>query len=196
MLTLKKQQIILLTAILFMTLACGQFNIGIETSPPEVENNKNDSQNSSLPQENLLPTTETQEPGSDYSSYWTEFEDYRNGIRYAIPCSWEAQILEPAQDPTGQGSYPIVNYTEEWTRSFPRGAGIWEKGAIKIDMSVRDIANWGFSPGISMVDYVNGQDYENSETELISVEDLVINDQQALLVTTESKFGIGQYYLS
>ena len=195
MLTLKKPQIILLTAILFMPLACGQFDFGIETSPPEDNINEPDSQNPGSSQSNLPSNTETQEPGIDYSSYWTEFEDYRNGIRYAIPCSWEAQIPEPGQDPTGRGSYPIVNYTEEWTRTFPRGVGIWEEGAIKIDMSVRDIANWGFSPGISMVDYVNGQDYENSETELISIEELVINNQQALLVTTESKFGIGQYYL-
>jgi hypothetical protein len=195
MFTKKKRQIILFTTILFITLACGQFNIGIETSPPEDNIIEPDSQNSGLSQGNVPSNTETQTPETDYSSYWTEFEDYRNGIRYSIPCSWEAQILEPVQDPTGQGSYPIVNYTEEWTRTFPRGAGIWEKGAIKIDMSVRDIANWGFSPGISMVDYVNGQDYENSETELISIEELVINNQQALLVTTESKFGIGQYYL-
>ena len=111
MVSKKKQQIILLAAMLFISLACGQFNFWIGTSPPEVENNKNDSQNSGLPQENLLPNTETQEPDTDYSSYWIEVEDYRNGIRYAIPCSWEAQIPEPDHDPTGQGSYPIVNYT-------------------------------------------------------------------------------------
>ena len=46
-----------------------------------------------------------------------------------------------------------------------------------------------------MSDYVAGLHNEEAESRLLSTKEVIINDQEALLVTTESIFGIGQFYV-
>jgi len=134
-------------------------------------------------------------PEENNSQYWVEVQDYRTGIRFAIPCFWLAHIPEPEQDPSGLGSFAITNYPYEYVRNFPRSVIPEDAGAVKIDILFFEPTDWGSPPGVSMVEFVNTLYSDNTETQLISTEELQVNGQPAVLVTTESIFGLGQFYL-
>ena len=124
-------------------------------------------------------------PDPDGSHLWVEVKDERTGIRYAMPCFWIADIPSGEQNPSGLGSFPIKNYTEEFVMSFgpKRGDLIWENGAIKIDMIYIKGENSGLPAGSNVLDFV--QRLNRGEGEGIeSIEEVTINGQPALLVTT------------
>ena len=131
----------------------------------------------------------------DGSEFWVEMEDPQYGVGFAVPCYWEVNFPQE-YPPGGNGiSYPIRNYTEDYVFSFPRGQGVFENGGIKIDMNFMDGSSWGAAAGTSLIDFVGGLFINDSESSLVESEELVINGQTALLVTTESAFGEGQFYL-
>ena len=68
-------------------------------------------------------------PEPNGSQFWVEVLDDRTGIRFAMPCFWIAEIPSGEQDPSGLGSFPIKNYTEEFVTSFgpKQGDLIWER---------------------------------------------------------------------
>lgn len=135
-------------------------------------------------------------PTEDFSRFWIVQDDTRTGVRFAIPCFWTAQVPPPQQDPGGLGSFSIRNYDYEFAMSFPRSIdGLWESGAIKIDMGYLEGETWGIPPGTSMLDFVTQLYSQDSESKLSAIEEFQINGQPALLVTTESTFGPGQFYL-
>lgn len=87
------------------------------------------------------------------------------------------------------------NYTEEFVFSFPRGVGVFENGGIKIGMNFLHGPSWGADPGTSLIGFVSGPFNDQPEMSIEETEELVINGQPALLVTTETKYGTGQFYL-
>jgi len=192
------RNILLVAAILSLaTTACGQIIVGFETGTPAA----------GAPQEELtqapLPTTTPTEtptpapsPTSEWVQYWTEIQDPYHDFRFAVPCFWLVNF--PAEDPTGSGafSYPVKNYPEEYVFNFPRSIIPPEAGAIKIDMNFLSAAGMrGLPPGTSQLDFVNALYGDDTETRLISTQEVEINGQPALFVTTESNFGIGNFYL-
>ena len=123
-------------------------------------------------------------PNPDGSHLWVEVEDERTGIRFAMPCFWIADIPSGEQDPSGLGSFPIKNYTEEFVTSFgpKQGDLIWENGAIKIDMMYSKGEHLGLPPGASAREFAQGLNRGEGEG-IESLEDVTINGQPALLVT-------------
>ena len=87
------------------------------------------------------------------------------------------------------------NYTEEFVFSFPRGVGVFENGGIKIGMNFLHGPSWGADPGTSLIGFVSGPFNDQPEMSIEATEELVINGQPALLVTTETRYGTGQFYL-
>jgi hypothetical protein len=177
--------------------ACGTFSVGIETQPPATDSPQNDNQTQEQSREVLLPE-ETKEPESDSdgSLFWSEAEDDRTGLRFAVPCFWEVQI--PTLDPSGLGAFFVRNYTEEFVMSHPRGY-VWDTGAMKIDFIYVEASRHGLAPGAALADVaeaITGGEF--SENEVAATEALTINGQQGLLFTQRHKdapSNTGQLYL-
>lgn len=198
-------KIILLVAAASLFLAgCGTIDVGIESlvTPPvasEIEPGGSTGE-VETPQATLdVPSatpTETQEVPTPYVEgwqYWAVGEDTRSGVRFAVPCFWEYEV--PVEDTSAMGSFSIRNYPYSFAESFPRGVGVFEAGGIKIDVLYFDYATWGLpedSTPRELVESMYGQ--ENGESKLVSLEEMVLNTQPALRVTTESNFGIGVMY--
>jgi hypothetical protein len=129
--------------------------------------------------------------GKDYHSDWVKLSDPHYGIQFAVPCFWHVDM--PEKNYRGL-SYIIRNYSYEYSARFPRNdKDFWEGGGIKIDMAFPQKAY----RSISMEDYVENS-YLHAEVddfELVSTEEIEVNGQNALLVTTKSVFGIGHFYL-
>ncbi len=136
------------------------------------------------------PTLDTFDP----TTYWTAVQDPHYGVRFALPCFWLVDFPDLYPEDTGI-SYSVRNYPYEYVENFPRGEGVWESGGIKIDMNFVHVGNWGMSPGIGMEEFVNELYANDSETNLIAADEITVNGQDALLVTTESTFGHGKFYL-
>jgi hypothetical protein len=203
--------VLMLSSILVLT-ACGTFEVNIAVpASPTTQQEKDPTQLSStqiitqivtpLPnQEQPAVSAPTPKPVAQSDSanddnqpnpepngsqFWVEVRDDRTGIRFAMPCYWIAEIPSGEQDPSGMGSFPIKNYTEEFVTSFgpKQGDLIWENGAIKIDMIYIKGEGLGLPPGTSAREFA--QRLDRGETEGIeSIEDVTINGQTALLVTT------------
>lgn len=193
--------ILLLITSLFLT-ACGSVVIGVESPEntlvvDEIEPGASADVVETPQFTKEAPTpTPTQEPTPevDGSAYWTVMEDPRTGVRLAIPCFWEYEI--PELDPGGLGSFSLRNYPYSYAESFPRGEGVFDAGGIKIDMLYFEYADWNLPSGSSPEDLIQvlyGED--NTESKLLSVDEVRFNFQPGWLVTTESTYGIGQLYL-
>lgn len=134
-------------------------------------------------------------PEEDGSQYWMEMEDPGHGFRYAIPCFWRVEF--PGNYGQGSGpSYPIYNYTEDFVRSFPRGEGVFENGGIKIDVGLINLLFLGYVSGVSLQEFATNE-FNTEYSQLLSLEELTINDQEALKLTVQySEYDtLGQYIL-
>jgi hypothetical protein len=111
-------------------------------------------------------------------------------VRFAVPCFWYVDL--PERYGSGQ-AYSLSNYSLEYAMSFPSAIDdMWERGGIKIDMVLVKRPH----PSISMRDYVTDSYSEADHYRIVSIEEQVINNQEALFVTTDSStFGPGQYYM-
>jgi hypothetical protein len=209
-------------AILMMvSSACGQFTIGIETptAPTATSDNSGQAQNNltPLPQpsETLAVLTATPENSDQAqnnptpfpqpsetlapSPYWSVHTDSFTGISFATPCFWEVQLTE-ADPLTSNGGYMRTQnipegYAMQYPLAFPRGTGVFEIGGIKIEFVIFNLTAEGYPAGTSPLDYVTAQSEGDSLSTLVDTEEIEINGQAGLLVTSESNFGVGQYYL-
>ncbi|HSF82060.1 MAG TPA: hypothetical protein VLA49_12540 [Anaerolineales bacterium] len=186
-----------LALLALLTAACGQIIVGFETGTPEGGASQGNQTEAPLP---TTPPTETPTPApsptSEWTQYWTEVLDPYHNIRFAVPCFWLVNL--PAEDPTGSGafSYAVKNFPDDYVFNFPRSAIPPEAGAIKIDMAFLSAADMrGLPPGTSQLDFVNALYGDDPEVSLISTEAVEINGQPALIVTTESNFGIDSFPL-
>jgi hypothetical protein len=175
----------------------------IETSTEPTESAINpkqemlDEPDANGPNDNHLNPTETQistldgKQAENYSSGWIEIRGPHYGIRFAVPCFWHVDM--PEEKYRGL-TYIIRNYSYEFSASFPRNdKDFWESGGIKIDMAFPQKED----RDISMEEYIAHLHVhaEADDFELVSTEEILVNGQKAILVTTESVFGSGHFYL-
>jgi hypothetical protein len=142
--------------------------------------------------EALIQPEKHQDTGKDF---WTVYEDEEYGVRFAVPCFWEVKFPDQYR-PSGTG-YPIRNYSEEFSMSFGKDHGaVWESGGIKIDMNFTSGENWGLPNEATLEDYLTViETAPDPDVELLSSEQILINGQKGLLVTTKDRFGIHAHYL-
>jgi hypothetical protein len=215
---------ILLVSITILSLAssaCGQFTIGIETpaAPTATSDNSGQAQNNPTPLSQPSETPAATSAASDNSGqvennptplpqpsetlapspYWSVHTDSFTGISFATPCFWEVQLTE-ADPLTANGGYMRTQnipegYAMQYPLAFPRGTGVFEIGGIKIEFVIFNLTAEGYPAGTSPLDYVTAQSEGESLSTLVDTEEIEINGQAGLLVTSESNFGVGQYYL-
>lgn len=141
--------------------------------------------------EPVVPT-----PTSEWSQYWTEVQDPYHGIRFALPCFWLSVFPQEDTSQNGDFAFPLKNYPDEYVFNFPRSFIPPDAGAIKIDMVFMSIKTMtSLSPGASQLDFVTTLYSTDTETSLVSTQEVEINGQPALYVTTQSNFGTGNFYL-
>ena len=110
----KLQLLTIMLTLLLVTLACGQFEVGVEepTASPEPTNIP-------APVETNGNNTVRDEPQKpDYSEYWQSVEDPRTGLKFALPCYWSSDFPLAELDPTGLGSESFENFTEQFITSL------------------------------------------------------------------------------
>jgi hypothetical protein len=185
-----------LTMLLTATLACGQFNVGVETPASVVEVAEETTENQGLSRDDIAVSDEsaTTEPEADYSAYWVVMQDPRYDFRFAVPCFWWVEF--PTEYDRGSGpTYHAYNYNQDYVMTFPRGQGVFEAGGVKVGLGIINVPFFGHSPGISLRDFVM-EEYNNDQSEVVTIEDVIINDQTGIFVNFEYKeFGsTGQSY--
>ena len=144
-----------------------------------------------LPEEISESLIQPEEPQDARSDLWTVYEDEAYGVRFAVPCFWEVNF--PSQYHPSGGGYPIRNYSEAFSMSFGKNhAAVWENGGIKIDMNFTSGENWELPDDATLEDFLT---VSNSDPDP-SVEDVLINGQRGLLVTSKVQLGGGvhSYY--
>jgi hypothetical protein len=205
-----KRLYLVMSVLMIAALACGTFNIGIE------ENSSGDSAiviedvdaQDQPPDDDVDAQTDIDDvqvspPPEDVGlSYWSEVDDDRTGVRFAIPCFWTADIPAPEQDPSGLGAFSVSNFNEEWVQSLGPKAQemVWESGGVKIDIGYNEFKLWNLPAGSSLDDFVAAfypEDDEFASSDLIATETVRVNGQEGLMLTAQGReFGdIWSYYL-
>jgi hypothetical protein len=179
--------------------ACGQFQIGIEqpaqTSTPEPVNGVSPNMDSQAGEQ--PGTVRDNQTNPDYSQYWTPVEDFRTGLKFALPCFWTANIPVPDQGPTNLGSFSVNNFTEAFVTSLgPKQAEtVWEIGGLKFDLGYHRFSDFGLDVSASLDDLayalVNPGDDHGIES-LLPVE---VDGKTGVQVNAWSNFGKGRFYL-
>ncbi|MBN2046100.1 MAG: hypothetical protein JW757_13845 [Anaerolineales bacterium] len=195
----KKTYFILLLILGLSIIACGQLSVGIE--PPEATANETLPASEETPETNAATQgstdhvrTETDQP--DYSDLWVEVEDYRTGLRFAIPCFWVANIPAPEQDPTGLGSFSVENFTQEYIATLRKASQmVFEIGGVKFDIGYHQLSDYGLAPGTSLEELAVAIVNSDEEHGITSTSPMKVNGEEALKVDTFSIFGEGQFYL-
>ena len=184
-------------------LACGQLDIGIEDPPQDTSDLViNDT-------ETPEPQTETQtEPEKnntavkddvvkeDFSQYWTEIEDSRTGLRFALPCFWVADI--PSGDTSGGLSgFSVNNFTQDFITSLgaKRSQTVFEIGGLKFDIGYHTMADFNLGPNSSLEELAYAIVNPDQEHGITSTSIVEISGKQALQVNSWSTFGEGRFYL-
>lgn len=142
-----------------------------------------------LPEEirdSIIQPEERSDAGNDF---WTVYEDEEYGVRFAVPCFWEVNFPDQYHPP-GM-AYPIRNYTESFAMSFGKKQdAVWENGGIKIDMIFLSGENWGLPDDATLEDFLTVSDTDPDP----SVEEVLINGQNGLLVTSKTQLGGGVHF--
>lgn len=195
-----KHRLIALVVILSMALfACGQFQIGIEQPaetftpvPPDAGTGGQDTQAIEQP-----GTVRDEETGPDYRQYWTEVEDYRTGLKFAIPCFWTANIPTPEQDPGGLGSFSVANFTETFVTNLgpKRAETVWEIGGLKFDLGFHSFSQFGLSANASLDELAYALVNPDEEHGIDSLQPVEVDGKQGIQVNSWSTFGSGRFYL-
>ncbi len=208
MINMKYKWIFSIIVSMLVVLACGQLSVEVMTPTPASNEDgllsggvvtpdisiADETDNPPTPTVTVSPTP-APSPTSEWTQYWVEVQDPYHDFRFTIPCFWLTQF--PPEDYGGDGafSYSVRNYPDEYVFNFPRSNIPPEAGAIKIDMNFMSVTMVNLPPGTSQIDFVNALFSGDSETRLVSIQEMVINGQPAKFVTTESTFGIGTSYL-
>ncbi len=129
------------------------------------------------------PQTETPQPDPGYSAFWSEAEDDRTGVRFAVPCFWEVQF--PALDPGGLGAFFVRNFDEEFLLAHPRGI-VLGTGAIKIDFIYFQSASIGVPSDASLREVA--ESLGDASTVFLSSEEVIVNGQEALRFSSQGTF--------
>lgn len=194
----KTRLLTILSVLAFTALACGQFDIGfVGPTPTATEIEK--------PEDTPTPEPETtmdqndvrdENEKEDFSEYWVEVEDYRTGLRFAIPCFWVANV-PAANAPGGLGSFSVNNFSEDFIFSLgpKRSETVWEIGGLKFDLGYLTMSEFNLASNATTEELayalVNPDD-EHGITSTIQVE---IGGKTSLQVNTWSTFGEGKFYL-
>jgi hypothetical protein len=200
----------LLTILVVLTLtalACGQFRIGIEAQSNGEVNVINDQVNNETENDNQ-DTNNASKPGNEApkpsptpplaSQYWKTVVDPRTGVRFAIPCYWEANIPTQEQDPTGLGGFAVANFTEDFIFSLgpKRGGTVWEIGGMKFDIGYHKRSEMGLSENAPLEEMAYTLVNPDQEHGITSTKTIQVNGKQVLQVETWSTFGDdGRFYL-
>lgn len=190
----------LLLIVSAMILACGQLSVGIEqptpepvTSTPVVEPSPEVNADSQTQPGSVR--TDTDEP--DHSEYWMEVEDYRTGLRFAVPCFWSANVPAPEQDPTGLGSFSVQNFTEQFVTSLgPKmSQSVWEIGGVKFDLGYHRKADLGLQEDATLDGLAYALVNPNEEQGIDAITQVEVDGHQGVRVDSWSIFGKGTFYL-
>jgi hypothetical protein len=87
------------------------------------------------------------------------------------------------------------NYAMGYPLAFPRGTGVFDIGGMKIELLYTNLSSSGYPAATSLQDYLTAQYQHDSMATLLGTEEIEINGQPGLLVTSESNFGVSQYYI-
>ena len=194
---------LVLVSLTIAITACGQpsnpSNLGevgdVATTTPEVnENREQGSQTEAAPPPTEDSMANEDQTVIDGSLFWSEAHDDRTGVRFAVPCFWQVNL--PAVDPGGLGAFSIRNYDEEFVLAHPRSHISEDEGAIKIDMVYIQPSTFGVPVDVSLEEFAQSLT-DDEFSELLSTEQVLINGQQALLVTSrdERDDSTNQYHL-
>lgn len=203
----KYRLLFILVILAIAALACGQLNIGIEESDQDTSDLVVESPETSDPQPEPQPETQPEpDPNNtavkddivkeDYSQYWTEVEDPRTGLGFALPCFWVADI--PAGDtPGGLAGFSVNNFTQDFITSLgpKRSQTVFEIGGMKFDIGYHTMSEFNLGTNSSLEELAYAlvnPDQEHGITSTLPVE---VNGKQALQVNTFSIFGEGRFYL-
>ncbi len=180
-----------LVVLMLATFACGQLDIGVENpgqNQPVVDANV-DQTSTDEPKPSPTPIKD--------SLYWNVVEDYRTGVRFAIPCFWVANIPQPEQDPSGLGSFSVNNFTEDFVRRLgnKQGQTVWMHGGVALYIGYHQRADFNLAPDASLEALAYALVNPDEEHGINSTHDVIIRGRQALQVETWDKFENGRFYL-
>jgi hypothetical protein len=169
---------------------CGQILVGIEeqSTPAQPGGEPTAKVEPTIPEVTAAPTEAA-------SPYWDLVEDERTGLRFAIPCFWQADIPTPQQDPTGRGAFSVRNFDDQYAMSFPRSQIPEDAGAVKIDFLYWESTDFGVLAGASLSDFKIREFFAGSDSEILSSEIIEVNGQDAIHLLTEGTFGSGELYI-
>lgn len=198
---MRKKLALILFVLILAALACGELEVGIEVAPSNQENPQASQPTATDSQPTVTPVQEAvreeTEPPSDFSRYWIEAEDYRTGVRFAMPCFWVPDIPDPEQDPSGLATFPISNFTDDFVQSLgaKQAEMIWEIGGMKVDLGYTSPAALGLARRASLEEIAYRMVNPDAEHGIESTAVIEIQGRQALQVNTWSQFGQGRFYL-
>ncbi len=196
----KMKLVVLLMIISAVFLACGQLSVGIEQPSPEpVENTPTAEPSPEATTDSQVRPSEVRDETNqpDYSEYWVEVEDYRTGLRFAIPCFWVANVPTPEQDPTGLGSFSVNNFTEQFVTSLgPKmSQSVWEIGGLKFDLGYHTKADLGLGSDATLDEMAYSLVNPDEEHGIDALTPVEVDGQQGIRVDSWSQFGKGTFYL-
>lgn len=194
----KKTLLMMILVLALAGFACGQFDV--EVLDPNA--NTNNEAPTNTPAEDGLETpsqeaARDETSSSEYAQYWTEVEDYRTGVRFAIPCFWVADIPLPEQDPSGFGSFSVNNFTSEFVASLgnKQAETVWTIGGMKFDFGYIKFSEYNLTGEANLDDLANAMYINNDDSQITSLTPLALNGQEALRVDSTGVRGDGRFYL-
>jgi hypothetical protein len=205
---MKKPLLLVITLIALILSACGTVKVGIatptltgsavESLPPTMETPAVPPTSTPTPQPDVpstLTPTESTPPETDSTPYWTVHQDPVLGFRFAVPCFWRVEFpAEGGYDLQGGTLYHAFNFPQDYAFSFPRMQIPPENGAFGAEFDIININSYDLPPGSSLREFVI-QENSGGESEIISMEDEVINGQPALSIIIQYPNSAGRYYL-
>jgi hypothetical protein len=146
------------------------------------------------PEPTRFPINEdsAEQSGENGSPGWIEVEESLSGIRFAVPCFWIVDIPREGLSSLSYTSFSIRNYPYS-PDVFSPGQDLFEEGAIKIDLVFIQRYIPGDTPIERMMAFTHARRNTESESKLLSAEEIQVNGQTALFMQTESIFGHGRH---
>lgn len=194
----KKILFIIILVLALAGFACGELDINV-VGPTTNSTNEMDNPTDTVDiVETPSPETVPDETStSEFAQYWVEVEDYRTGVRFAIPCFWVAEIPLPEQDPTGLGSFSVNNFSSDFVASLgnKQAETVWTIGGKKFDLGYVNYGFYNLSASASLNDLAIAMYIGNDESQITSLTPMTINGQAALRVDSTGDRGEGRFYL-
>lgn len=186
---MKHKVLFLFILIALSTFACGQLGFGIE------DNSGNQPEKAA--EESLEGTPKSSPTADKESLYWEVVEDFRTGIRFAIPCSWTANIPQPEQDPSGLGTFDVNNFEEDYVRRIANkpGHNVWMHGGVSLYIGYLNRADYNLAADADLealaYAFVNPDDGHG----INSIHPILISGREAIQVEVWDEFENNRFYL-